>query len=126
LIGSASILVANKADLLEAGRGAALGVSDAVLVSAKTGQGLDELRARLVAEAEARMDSAGAPAITRARHRSALLECVASLERAASASSVELVAEDVRLAARALGRVTGRVDVDDLLDVIFREFCIGK
>jgi tRNA modification GTPase len=38
----------------------------------------------------------------------------------------ELVAEDVRLAVRALGRITGRVDVEDILDVIFREFCIGK
>ena len=38
----------------------------------------------------------------------------------------ELVAEELRLAARALGRLTGRVDVEDVLDVIFRDFCIGK
>ena len=38
----------------------------------------------------------------------------------------ELAAEDLRLAARALGRITGRVDVDEVLDVIFRDFCIGK
>ena len=52
-----------------------------------------------------------------------LAEC---LGRARDAGSPELVAEDLRLAVRALGRITGRVDVEDLLDVIFREFCIGK
>ena len=46
--------------------------------------------------------------------------------RAAGAGAPELKAEDLRLAARALGRITGRVDVEDVLDVIFREFCIGK
>ncbi len=123
LTGPDSILIASKSDLLGAGR---RGESGALLVSATTGEGLDVLRARLLSEAETRMDAGDAPAITRARHRSALLECVASLERAKTASSPELVAEDVRLAARALGRITGRVEVDDLLDVIFREFCIGK
>jgi tRNA modification GTPase len=124
LVGPDSICIASKADLV---RPDALAVSRTALpVSATTGAGLDALRARLLAEAEARMSGEGSPAITRARHRSALIECAASLERAQSAASPELVAEDVRLAARALGRITGRVDVEDLLDVIFREFCIGK
>jgi tRNA modification GTPase len=43
-----------------------------------------------------------------------------------AAASVELLAEDLRLGVRAIGRITGRVDVEDLLDAIFREFCIGK
>ena len=124
LAGADSILVANKADLLATAMISE--PSKALLVSATTGQGLDALRARLLAEAEARMGAGDTPAITRARHRSALNECVASLERAEKAPSAELVAEDVRLAVRALGRITGRVEVDDLLDVIFREFCIGK
>ena len=122
LVGPDALLVANKSDLAPAPSAPA----GALIVSAVTGQGLDELRARLLAEAEARMDSGDTPAITRARHRAALRECVAGLERAAVASSPELVAEDVRLAARSLGRITGRVEVEDLLDVIFREFCIGK
>jgi tRNA modification GTPase len=66
------------------------------------------------------------PALTRARHREALEDCAASLQRAMVAVLPELTAEDVRLASRALGRITGRVDVEDLLDVIFRDFCIGK
>ena len=67
--------------------------------------------------------------VTRARHRGALEETVAALDRAvaqASIGSEELIAEDLRSAATALGRLTGRVDVEDILDVIFREYCIGK
>ena len=69
--------------------------------------------------------------ITRIRHRQALEHALASLDRCVSGFSIQslqfdLLAEDIRLAARALGRVTGRVDVEDLLDVIFRDFCIGK
>lgn len=124
LVGPDAILVESKADLIaQAGVPVTAG---AITVSSVTGFGLDALRHRLLAEAEARMNAEGSASITRARHRSALTACVASLERAQGAASLELVAEDVRLAARALGRITGRVDVEDLLDVIFREFCIGK
>jgi tRNA modification GTPase len=67
-----------------------------------------------------------APPLTRLRHRRALEDCRDALARAVAALEPELVADDLRLAARALGRITGRVDVEDLLDVIFRDFCIGK
>jgi len=64
--------------------------------------------------------------ITRTRHRAAVESCRDALVRAVSADLPELSAEDVRLAMRFLGRITGTVDVEDLLDVIFRDFCIGK
>ena len=64
--------------------------------------------------------------LTRVRHRMALRDCVDALDRAKAASDTELRAEDLRLAARSLGRVTGCVDIEDLLDVIFNDFCIGK
>jgi tRNA modification GTPase len=48
------------------------------------------------------------------------------MTRARSANLPELAAEDLRLAVRALGRLTGHVDVEDLLDVVFGDFCIGK
>lgn len=64
--------------------------------------------------------------ITRQRHRTALLEAKNHLERALEAPEIDMMAEDVRLALRSLGKITGRVDVEDLLDVIFSEFCIGK
>ena len=67
--------------------------------------------------------------MTRQRHRHALEEALAALRRAQSAevaAKEDLLAEELRLAACALGRLTGRVDVEDILDVIFRDFCIGK
>lgn len=95
-------------------------------LSLATGQGFAEARSALAARVRSLADSAGAPVLTRARHRAALEGTVEALARAARAGAVELAAEDIRLAARALGRITGRIDVEDVLDVIFREFCIGK
>lgn len=102
----------------------------AIGISALTGQGLDALEAALREKIGAAYEAQEHPLITRARHREGLSDCAASLARARQAleagRDAELVAEDLRLAARALGRITGRVDVEDLLDVIFRDFCIGK
>jgi tRNA modification GTPase len=96
-------------------------------LSAKTGEGIADLLARLSAHVTARIGVAGAaPAITRARHRAALEDTRAALDRAAGMSAPELAAEDLRQATHALGRITGRVDVEDLLDVVFHDFCIGK
>ena len=67
--------------------------------------------------------------MTRARHRRALEDTVAALDRALAeraSGREELIAEELRAAATTLGRLTGRVDVEDILDVIFRDFCIGK
>ena len=122
-----TIVVANKIDL---GAGAAwaddLGAGPALRLSLHTGAGLEALIDRLTREIDRRFDTSGAPLITRARHRAALEECVAALQRSTTAALPELAAEDLRLATRALGRITGKVDVEDVLDVIFREFCIGK
>jgi len=96
-------------------------------LSLKTGEGFEAVIAAIAAAAKDRLDSPGdAPLLTRARHRHALNDAAAALERAAGACEPELFAEDLRLALRALGRITGRVDVEDLLDTIFRDFCIGK
>jgi tRNA modification GTPase len=148
-----TILVANKVDLLSAaanpspamramgegpastvaarpltpalspGRGE--GVSGAIPISALTGAGVPELIIALAARIAQRYESA-APLLTRARHREALEEAAAALRRSLAAGFPELRAEDLRLAWRSLGRVTGRVDVEDLLDVIFADFCLGK
>lgn len=118
-----AVIVANKTDL----GGAADLPKGAIPISATANIGLHLLIERLRHEAETRLaGGAGAPLVTRARHRAALEEAAAALRRAEGARETELVAEDLRLAARALGRVAGHVDVEDLLDVIFREFCIGK
>jgi tRNA modification GTPase len=114
------IVVVNKVDLAPATDG------DVVPLSAMSGAGLPELLARLEKSAAALMQEGGAPPLTRARHREALVECQASLGRALVAPEVALAAEDLRLAMRALGRITGTVRIDELLDIIFRDFCIGK
>ena len=94
-------------------------------ISAKEGQGLDSLLQDLAEEAAGHIGAEPA-LVTRARHRLALQAAVAALTRALLQTEDDLLAEELRLAARALGRLTGRVDVDDILDVIFRDFCIGK
>ena len=126
--GADTILVANKIDLVPAAdtdpSPPALPVS-ALPVSALTAEGIDGLLTML-GERVAQTYRIEAPVLTRARHRQALEEAAASLRRSFSAALPELRAEDLRLALRSLGRITGAVDVEDLLDVIFRDFCIGK
>jgi tRNA modification GTPase len=98
-------------------------------ISAKTGEGIDELLSWLEGQVIARVGGAESMPMTRARHREALEDALAALQRvpqALAGAALDLAAEDLRIAARALGRITGRIDVEDLLDVIFREFCIGK
>jgi tRNA modification GTPase len=98
-------------------------------ISAKAGIGLSELTDALAAGAAQFFDSTEAGLLTRQRQREALSATLAQLDRALQTNERgrdELLAEELRLAARALGRLTGRVDVEDVLDVIFRDFCIGK
>lgn len=95
-------------------------------VSVKTGAGLEAFLAALEGEVARRFSTGSAPALTRVRHRAALEQAAQALRRSLAADLAELTAEDLRLAARAIGRITGRVDVEDILDAIFRDFCIGK
>jgi tRNA modification GTPase len=118
-----AIATINKADLIADAKRAS---SEHFFISTKTGAGIKELLDRLVAEIDLRFADTGSPPLTRVRHRAALEECKGHIERALAAKELELRAEDARLASRALGRITGQVDVEDLLDVIFRDFCIGK
>jgi tRNA modification GTPase len=80
----------------------------------------------LTQQVKERCESGVEAPLTRPRHRHALQECTAALARARNADLPELAAEDLRLAVRALGRITGAVDLEELLDVVFRDFCIGK
>ncbi len=127
LVDADTLVVLNKCDLVSNPERIDVGGMPGLPISAKTGAGMAELLARLETEVEARLGGAETTAaVTRVRHRRALEDCAAALERATAAHAPELVAEDLRLALRALGRITGRVDVEDVLDVIFRDFCIGK
>lgn len=126
LTGDSALIVANKCDLA-APPSDLPGISGAIhSVSAKTGDGIGDLLAEIERLVAALFDEQAAPALTRSRHRTAVSETLEFLGKAGEGESIELVAEELRLAARALGRLTGRVEVEDLLDVIFRDFCIGK
>jgi tRNA modification GTPase len=120
--GPDTILVANKIDLVH---GCSDHPTSARPISALTGKGIDTLLSAL-GERVRETYRIETPILTRARHRQALEEAALSLRRALGAALPELRAEDLRLALRSLGRITGAVDVEDLLDVIFRDFCIGK
>jgi tRNA modification GTPase len=105
------------------------GINRSFAISAATGAGMAELIDALAAYSKEYFAATESVLVTRARHRRALQATVAALDRALSAEHSgreELIAEELRAAATTLGRLTGRVDVEDILDVIFREFCIGK
>jgi tRNA modification GTPase len=120
-------VVRTKSDLADRETQRRLQEEDVLAVSAQSGAGIDRLLAELAKKAEA---LGGEPAlVTHARQRHALQEAVERLESAVAGAAPgreEIVAEDFRLAARALGRITGRVDVEDVLDQIFKNFCVGK
>ncbi len=123
-------LVRNKIDLIAlkphvAGMGRTWG-SRYFEISASRGDGLQQLMAALVGHAENVFGSGEGGLIGRERQRTLLRETMASLHRSMKAKGEEFVAEDLRMAAHSLGRLLGRVDVEDILDKIFREFCVGK
>lgn len=119
-------IVRNKVDLIGGkGEGAARAQFD---ISAAQGDGVPALIAALVSYAQDYFGAGEMALVSRARHRTLLREAVAALDRAGRSAGTgdELLAEELRIAIHSLGRLTGRVDVEDILDVIFREFCIGK
>ena len=119
------LIVWNKADLFD--REGGFG-REGLSISLRTGEGLSMLQSMLQQKVQQKLDSSGAPLLTRPRHRQALGEALQALRHGleAPADRPELLAEDLRLAMRAIGRITGRVDVEELLDFVFRDFCIGK
>ena len=99
-----------------------------IVLSAKTGLGITELEAAIIAKANANMGESEAAPLTRLRHKQAVISTIEALDRslAAQGHASELVAEDLRLAVRSLSEIIGRVDMEDVLDRLFAQFCIGK
>ncbi|MCH8173425.1 MAG: tRNA uridine-5-carboxymethylaminomethyl(34) synthesis GTPase MnmE, partial [Proteobacteria bacterium] len=123
------IILLNKCDLDQPAIGArkkAKGLK-AIAMSALTGEGVDDLLEVLERAVIGALEHCEAPGLTRARHRKALEECAGALDRfLKNLGDMSMRSEDLRLATRALGQITGRVDVEDMLDIIFADFCIGK
>jgi tRNA modification GTPase len=120
----AALVLANKVDLQPAP--ANIGGVVPLAVSAREGNGLDDLRMALSAAAVRLAGAGDAAVLTRPRHRAALAEAAGWLGEAEMAAMPELASEALRAALRALGRLTGQVGVEAILDVVFRDFCIGK
>jgi tRNA modification GTPase len=122
-------LVRNKIDIAASGRPMAEREGRAGFeISASRGDGLPELIAALVSFAQEYFGGSEGGLIGRTRQRKLLQETAASLQRCIDVvgEGEELAAEELRTAVHSLGRLLGRVDVEDVLDVIFREFCVGK
>lgn len=117
------LIVLNKLDLAPDKR-----TDGAYRLSAKSGQGVDMLEAKIEEIVRERLGARELPALSRARHRRAVESALAALRRCRDnlADAPELAGEDARLAVRALESLTGRVDVEDVLDRVFSQFCIGK
>jgi tRNA modification GTPase len=141
------LLVVNKRDavtegsdlatrlLAGGGEGGEKGGKAAFFVSCSTGEGVEEMLGGLQARLEGVFDRGGteqerneAPVITRARHRVHVEKCVEALTSFLEDRNLglDVAAEELRIASTELGRITGAVDVEEVLDVIFRDFCIGK
>lgn len=121
-----AIGLVNKVDLLKTSHSFTIGDVKLMPISVKTGAGIDAFMSVLENALKDHFGTTETAIITRLRHRECLSNCVEYLTRSLHMRGAELWAEDLRLSMRELGRVVGQVGVEDVLDVIFSEFCIGK
>ena len=120
------LYLANKSDKLTFEQCSELQKSGCICISAKEKQGVEAVLFAVSEQIKQRFTSNSNLLITRKRYREALQDVVENLENFSFDKEIELTAEDIRLAARALGKITGQVEVDEILDRIFGDFCIGK
>jgi len=129
LVDDNTILVVNKIDLGEISFTKIKNLKinhQPIFISLKDKTNLEILLSELEKRVKTLADSGFAPLITRARYRQSLLEVISNLSRFSLNKNIEFAAEDLRLTIREIGKITGKVEVDDILDVIFAGFCIGK
>lgn len=120
------LVVANKRDKLSPEQIAGLQKSGYLVISARQNLGTDKLLENIKEHISARFTSVSGMLISRRRYREALQNTVELLQNFCFDKEIELTAEDIRLAAREIGKITGRIEVDEILDKIFGSFCIGK
>lgn len=121
-----TLIVMNKQDLNRLAEPITIAGRPAIAVSVLTGTGVPVLMATISERLLRRFGSGEMVSATRVRHRQGVADCLDALSRAMAAAALEVAAEEVRAAAAALGRIVGRVDVEEVLGAVFSEFCIGK
>ncbi len=121
-----SLIVINKIDLNSPRESGGPVVANAINISALTGEGMDALMASITQFIQQKYHTSESILITRARHRELLEAAKAHLRRIQLDAPLELTCEELRRAAVCLGKITGKISVDDVLDVVFSSFCIGK
>jgi len=125
IIDSNTVVVFNKADI--AAPDLLTGASkNGIVISTVTGEGMDRLIAAIGEKIEQKMGQGGSPIISRLRHRISLEKALDHLRAFDRKAAVELQAEQLRRAAFEIAKITGRIELDDILDVVFSSFCIGK
>ena len=120
------LFVANKMDKITEDKKADLIKKGCALISAKESKNISVLTETIYKTFQDMYEKGTAQLITRQRYKEALGECLQNLSRFNLHKEIELAAEDIRLACRAIGKITGQVEVDEILDKIFSSFCIGK
>lgn len=120
------LLVANKADKISPEQTTNLIKQNITVISAKEKAGLDDLLDKIYQNIKNRFTSNSNLLITRSRYKEALNEVINNLKNFSFDKDIELTAEDIRLASRSLGKITGEVEINEILDRIFGDFCIGK
>lgn len=120
------VLIANKMDKISADQQRKLQKKGCILISAKENQNVNVITDKIYETFQNMYVKSSAQLITRQRYKESLSECLENLSRFNLQKEIELSAEDIRLACRAIGKITGQVEVDEILDKIFSSFCIGK
>lgn len=120
------VLVANKADKISDAEKQKLMQQGCLLISAKGNENITVVTDKISSYFKGIISDNSSEIITRQRYKQSLEECIENLQRFNLQKEIELSAEDIRLACRAIGKITGRVEVDEILDKIFSSFCIGK
>ena len=119
-------LIASKADKITPEQCSKFQNQNILCLSSKTKEGINELFSKIALFIKENIGAGTGALITRARYREALEECLKNLENFNFDKDIELSAEDIRLAARSIGKITGQIEVGEILDKIFGSFCIGK
>jgi len=120
------LLVANKSELVDGNRCKELLQKGCLLLSVKQNRNIDVITNTLYERFNDIYSTASGMLITRERYKQALQECLNNLRAFNLNKEIELAAEDIRLACREIGKITGRVEINEILDKIFSSFCIGK